>query len=163
MPLGGTWALVTVRSQHQPEAEEGMLAAVGWGESQGGRTPYFLPCLGQRGQNWPFSESQANRAPPRTGTGIITNEGYVFHRQYTPGRIKVSHPQCCEDGPFGGLLCKYIRHCADDGGLVAICRPRPLQTGLWGPAPANPTGTGAFRPLVQNTGRRLTISPPPLG
>lgn len=27
--LGGTWTLVTIRSQHQPQAEEGMVAVEG--------------------------------------------------------------------------------------------------------------------------------------
>lgn len=138
LPLGGTWALVTVRSQQQPEAEEGMLAAVGWGESQGGRTPYFLPCLGQGGQNWPFSESQANRAPPRTGTVIITTEGYVFDRQYTLGGKSRFHTP---NAARMGLLADSFVNTSDAAQTTEVllpfadgvpCRPGygglPLQT-----------------------------------
>ena len=78
---------------------DGGCGGVSWG---GGLTPYSLPCPARGGQNWPLSESQANRAPLRTGTVIITNEGYVFNREHTPDGKSRFHPsECLEGGPFG--------------------------------------------------------------
>lgn len=73
----------------------------GVGVSQGDQTPYSLPFPAWGGQNWPFSEGQET-APPRTGTVIITNEGYVFNREYIlDGKLRFHPTKCLEDGPFG--------------------------------------------------------------